>query len=526
MASHRRFLPSARVASAAALALVALSAPAGVAASRASSAAPVGRFSANLLSGDTAAFKHSAGSWRGSNASLGVRGGVLTATARSSSAMSLASGTSGRATAARPGVTYQAGVQLLSSKSQRIVTPSLVFYDRNGRVVQEAAGSPGPVSARQWTPTSPVVGIAPTGAVRVLLLLRAQNQTARTRLSLHRPWLMASTPPRTNVVGPLRVKGNRLYDARGPLVLRGVHRAGFESSRSPYLMNDADAAQMKRWGANIVRVGLSETFWPTNLCGGRETYAQAVDSTVASITRRGMVALLDLHTHALTPCGENMQHMMADQGAISFWTSVATRYMGNPLVAFDLYNEPHDISDDVWLNGGRITEHIPGNPIDITYNAVGMQQLYDTVRATGATNLVVISPKGWASWPAPPGMEVQGTNLMYGFHVYTCPIKDPQNGCSPSTLEVQKKMDRWHWFAKRHAMLLTEFGYPEPQDGRFMRRVIAHATAQGWGWIAFSWEGFTGGDFGILASHDPKKGYQPNGAGMPALASLALAPRR
>src|SRR5206468_5653323 len=104
------------------------------------------------------------------------------------------------------------------------------------------------------------------------------------------------------------------------------------------------------------------------------------------ITSRGMLALLDLHTSVTNDCTAAERQAMADATyAPAFWSQVAARYKTNPMVAFDLYNEPHDISDAVWRNGGTATYK------SVSFKAAGMQQLYDTVRAAGANNLVSIS---------------------------------------------------------------------------------------------------------------------------------------
>src|SRR5947199_111790 len=109
------------------------------------------------------------------------------------------------------------------------------------------------------------------------------------------------------------------------------------------------------------------------------SYASKVDNAVSWITGRGMVALLDLHYNPIVPCGHVGLHEMADApNSINFWEQVAARYKSNPLVAFDLYNEPNNIPDSVWLNGGQASE---GRTV---FNAAGMQQMYDAIRGQGA----------------------------------------------------------------------------------------------------------------------------------------------
>src|SRR5204863_8587456 len=143
--------------------------------------------------------------------------------------------------------------------------------------------------------------------------------------------------------------------------------------------------------ANIIRVPLSEALWLSTSCVYDSSYAAKVDGVVSAITSRGMVALVDLHYNTISSCGTAKQWPMADYpNSVTFWQQLAARYKNNPLVAFDLYNEPHGISDDIWRNGGSVTWQ------GTTFQAAGMQQMYDAVRGTGANNLVIVGGNGWA----------------------------------------------------------------------------------------------------------------------------------
>src|SRR5207237_9335359 len=109
------------------------------------------------------------------------------------------------------------------------------------------------------------------------------------------------------------------------------------------------------------------------------TYIARIDTVVQEVTSRGMLAVLELTFNprfACVPQSAKVQKMASFPGSALFWQSVASRYKDNPLVAFELYNEPHDISDDVWLRGGMM------NDLGFIWRAAGMQQLYDAVRGT------------------------------------------------------------------------------------------------------------------------------------------------
>ena len=111
----------------------------------------------------------------------------------------------------------------------------------------------------------------------------------------------------------------------------------------------------------------------------------------------GCYVILDLHWSDAGEWGKQIgQHVMPDRNSLEFWKDLASTYKNHPAVIFDLYNEPHDVSWDVWLNGGQVTEKaFRRNPAK-TYEAVGMQALLDAVRATGAKNVVIAGGLDWA----------------------------------------------------------------------------------------------------------------------------------
>src|ERR1035437_10119353 len=141
---------------------------------------------------------------------------------------------------------------------------------------------------------------------------------------------------------------------------------------------------------------------------------------VVPVSPISLVSVIDQHIGLAIGQG-----LMADYPrSIEFWSQVAARFANNPLVAFDLYNEPHDISNQVWFNG----ETVPTYSI-FPYQTTGIQQLYDAVRATGARNLVLVSGNNWTN--TPPATLVRGSNIAYEVHGYTCP-HSPSPNCDSS----------------------------------------------------------------------------------------------
>lgn len=203
---------------------------------------------------------------------------------------------------------------------------------------------------------------------------------------------------------PLKVRGNKILNSKDELItLRGVNAACLEwtSDGQGHILETVRVA-IDDWKVNIIRLPLSQDRWfgkAPEQNDVSEPYQTLVKEIVDLCSSKGCYILLDLHwSNANQDWGTNIgQHSMPDRKSVVFWKDFAKVYANNPAVIFDLYNEPHDVSWDVWLNGGKITDrpNRPGMSV-VTYEAVGMQELLNTVRATGAKNVVVAGGLEWA----------------------------------------------------------------------------------------------------------------------------------
>jgi len=113
----------------------------------------------------------------------------------------------------------------------------------------------------------------------------------------------------------------------------------------------------------------------------------------------------------------------------AFWSSVASTFKGNDAVIFELFNEPwpDNQQDSVaawtcWRDGGTCA--------GVSYQAAGMQTMLNSVRATGATNVVALGGVGYANYLSrwlqyKPSDSLN--NLIAAWHVYTF------NACSNVT---------------------------------------------------------------------------------------------
>lgn len=185
--------------------------------------------------------------------------------------------------------------------------------------------------------------------------------------------------------------------------LLGVNRSGTDYAclhGAGIFDGPADAASVQatlRWKINTVRIPLNEDCWlgingiaPAD---AGAAYQRAIAAYVTLLTQSGLAAILDLHWSAPGTTMATFQWPLPDHDhAITFWTQVAAIFKRNDSVMFDLFNEPY-VPDSptgwqCWRDGGNCT--------GVNYEAAGMQELVDAVRASGARNLILLAGVAFA----------------------------------------------------------------------------------------------------------------------------------
>jgi hypothetical protein len=286
----------------------------------------------------------------------------------------------------------------------------------------------------------------------------------------------AATPPASVAPGGYYVNGAAVCTADGRLhQFHGVDRPSLEWSSGGVGLLAADFWRMASWNANVVRIGLNQDFWLAASPLYDPSYAMLVDEAVTWAERAGMDVILDLHWSdrgVLGGCAPSggCQQRMPDDNSLAFWMEVASRYKDDGRVLFELYNEPHDVSWDVWRSGGDTGQG---------WQAVGMQSLYDDVRATGAHNLIVIGGLDWGyDLSGVPAHRIDGYNIVYATHPYNNSVE-----------RGPRFWDRyWGFLTDTDPVIVTEFGDTAPAcSAAFGADVIAYADAHGAGWTAWGW---------------------------------------
>jgi len=280
----------------------------------------------------------------------------------------------------------------------------------------------------------------------------------------------AAPPADGGAAGGYTVDGPTVYDAaRRPHLFHGVDRPSLEWASTGDMLSQDDYRVMASWKANVVRIALNQDFWLSDSPAFDAGYAALVDQQVQWAEGAGLDVILDLHwsdrgDYAQMPG----QQRMADAHSVTFWTQLASRYKGDPRVLFELYNEPHDVSWDVWLNGG---------PSGDGFTVTGMQALYDAVRAAGASNLVVIGGLQYAfDLSGVATHRVKGRDILWATHPYN------QKGKQPSNFDAA-----FGTLAGTDPVIATEFGDTTSCAADYSSAVLAYADAHHISWTAWAW---------------------------------------
>ena len=283
--------------------------------------------------------------------------------------------------------------------------------------------------------------------------------------------------------GPsIAVSGNRLVDASGaPLRVAGVNRSGSEYACAQGWglfdgpTDDASIAAIASWGVNAVRVPLNEDCWlginGVNSAYAGANYQSAIRAFVNRLLAHGLAVILDLHWGAPgTQLATGQEQAPDADHSPAFWSSVAAAYKGVGGVAFDLFNEPHDISWSCWLSGCTTSAG---------WQAAGEQQLINAVRSAGATQPVIVEGNNWggdlSGFLANQPHDSAG-QLVAGWHIYNF------SGCNTTSCWDSTVAP----VAQQVPVLATEIGENDCA-GTFLNTLLPWADSHEIGFMAWAW---------------------------------------
>ncbi len=214
----------------------------------------------------------------------------------------------------------------------------------------------------------------------------------------------------------LHISGNRILNTADQVVRPlGVNRAGAEymcdaagdntvfddGGSTDAAANAASITAFQSWDIQAVRLPVNEDCW-LGINGypaaqyTAATYQQTIVNYVNLLTSNNMIVILDLQWAAPGTTQANKQTPMPDlDHAPAFWTSAANTFKSNSSVIFDLFNEPYPANNSdttqgwtCWRDGSTAANASPCP--EENYAVAGMQTLVTAVRATGATNILML----------------------------------------------------------------------------------------------------------------------------------------
>lgn len=213
----------------------------------------------------------------------------------------------------------------------------------------------------------------------------------------------------------IRVSGNQLVNAQGqPVRLIGVNLPAGTNCVLPSKnagifrtsANAATVAALVNWHVKAVRITLNEDCWlgvnGVNPSYSGTNYQNSIINFISQLHGSGMYVIVDLHINAPGTIKSTAQQVMADADhAPAYWQSLATTFKNDPAVIFQPYNEPYITTANAqttnpWqcLRDGctitKVNTCYSCSPTPLLWQSVGMQSLVNTIRATGATNPIML----------------------------------------------------------------------------------------------------------------------------------------
>jgi endoglucanase len=242
----------------------------------------------------------------------------------------------------------------------------------------------------------------------------------------------------------ISVKDNKLVNAEGKtVVFRGLNASDPDNLERQGHWDKRYFAEMKNWGANLVRFPVHPTSWRKR---GQEEYLKLLDQGIAMAQEHGLYVVIDWHSigNLRTEMYQNPMYETTRKETYEFWRAIARRYKDKPTVAFfELFNEPTLMNGELgkcsWQQWKEMMEEIIG-----------------IIRATGAKQIPLVAGFNWAyDLREVKENPIAAEGIAYVSHPY------PQKRSKP--WEKQWTED-WGFVAEKYPVMLTEIGFCGADD--------------------------------------------------------------
>lgn len=304
----------------------------------------------------------------------------------------------------------------------------------------------------------------------------------------------------------LHVVGNRIEESNGrsltTQIFHGVNRSGTEyqcTKDGTTFDGPADQASinaMLAWKVTIVRVPLNEDCWlgingePTGK-GTATQYRQDISDYVHLLRQNKLIVILELHWSAPGTQQALRQLPMPDADHTpDFWSSVASTFKSDAFIIFEMFNEPSIATWPCWLQGSAQPNTSPCQETD--FAVAGMQTLVNTVRKSGASNLILVGGiafsnnlYGWLQYKPHDPLN----NMAASFHMY------PGNGCADTTCLESSVVP----VLAHYPILVDEIGEFDCNTD-FLQSILPWFDSHQVGYLAWAWDVYNCSTFPSLIS--------------------------
>lgn len=312
----------------------------------------------------------------------------------------------------------------------------------------------------------------------------------------------------------ISVDGNHLIGKNGKTVrLIGVNRSGSEYAcagddgaggrgygffQGP--VNDRAIRAMRKWKVNAVALPLNEACWLGGYGGLKSdfsgaAYQDAIERYVNRLNARGIYVVLRLsgsgpgdNVYGSVPGDSELQMADADH-SLAFWDSVAQRFRDHHAVLFHAFDEPHGIDWQCALSGCSVNaDGSEGEPRFGPFQTVGAQAIVDTIRATGATQPIIVS-----------GIEFAGDVSQWQEFAPADPLNALAVGFNDFDYakNLRRSKGDLKSLARTHPIVIGGFGDTDC-DSDYSSKVMRFADAHGISYLAWTWN--TEADYGGCAN--------------------------
>ena len=273
----------------------------------------------------------------------------------------------------------------------------------------------------------------------------------------------------------IKVEGNQFVDSQGnPVVFRGVSFSDPDKLEKEKRWNKAYFQAAKDWHANVVRFPVHPSAWRER---GPEDYLRLIDQGVAWAEELGMHVIIDWHSigNLRTEVFFLPMYNTTQTETFRFWQTIATRYAGNPTVAFyELFNEPTQYEGKL----GKYTW---------AQHKTLMEDLIAMIYAINPEAIPLVAGLNWGydlSFLRYDPIDFPG--VAYVTHPY------PQKRSQPWE---DKWEESWGFAADTYPLMATEFGFmssgergahiPVIGDESYGEAIIGFFDRKGISWTAW-----------------------------------------